>query len=68
MIRVYWHVCLPAARPAASLTMSTFMTSWTTSCGPLTVRNAENLAEILDVASSDVPSVVCGPMRISQLR
>src|SRR2546426_546002 len=29
MIRVYWHVCLPAVRPAAAfLAMFTFMTSW----------------------------------------
>jgi cellobiose transport system permease protein len=43
MIRVYWHVCLPAVRPAAAfLAMFTFMTSWNDFMWPLIVLNAEN--------------------------
>ncbi|OLF18769.1 carbohydrate ABC transporter permease [Actinophytocola xanthii] len=43
MIRVYWHVCLPAVRPAAAfLGMFTFMTSWNDFLWPLVVLNAEN--------------------------
>jgi cellobiose transport system permease protein len=43
MIRVYWHVCLPAVRPAAAfLAMFTFMTSWNDFMWPLIVLNADN--------------------------
>jgi cellobiose transport system permease protein len=43
MIRVYWHVVLPAVRPAAAfLAMFTFMTSWNDFLWPLVVLNAEN--------------------------
>jgi cellobiose transport system permease protein len=43
MIRVYWHVCLPAVRPAAAfLAMFTFMTSWNDFLWPLIVLNADN--------------------------
>ncbi len=43
MIRVYWHVVLPAVRPAAAfLGMFTFMTSWNDFLWPLVVLNAEN--------------------------
>jgi cellobiose transport system permease protein len=43
LIRVYWHVCLPAVRPAAAfLAMFTFMTSWNDFMWPLIVLNAEN--------------------------
>ncbi|SDN19474.1 carbohydrate ABC transporter permease [Allokutzneria albata] len=43
MIRVFWHVCLPAVRPAAAfLGMFTFMTSWNDFLWPLIVLNAEN--------------------------
>ena len=43
MIRVYWHVCLPAVRPAAAfLGMFTSMTSWNDFLWPLVVLNAEN--------------------------
>ncbi|HEU5474401.1 MAG TPA: carbohydrate ABC transporter permease [Actinophytocola sp.] len=43
MIRVYWHVCLPAVRPAAAfLAMFVFMTSWNDFMWPLIVLNAEN--------------------------
>lgn len=43
MIRVYWHVCLPAVRPAAAfLAMFTFMTSWNDFMWPLIALNAEN--------------------------
>ncbi len=43
MIRVYWHVCLPAVRPAAAfLGMFTFMTSWNDFLWPLVVLNADN--------------------------
>jgi cellobiose transport system permease protein len=43
MIRVYWHVCLPAVRPAAAfLAMFTFMTSWNDFMWPLVVLNADN--------------------------
>jgi cellobiose transport system permease protein len=43
MIRIYWHVCLPAVRPAAAfLGMFTFMTSWNDFLWPLIVLNADN--------------------------
>jgi cellobiose transport system permease protein len=43
MIRVYWHVCLPAVRPAAAfLAMFTFMTSWNDFMWPLIMLNADN--------------------------
>ncbi|MQA07710.1 MAG: ABC transporter permease subunit [Pseudonocardiaceae bacterium] len=43
MIRVFWHVCLPAVRPAAAfLAMFTFMTSWNDFLWPLVVLNADN--------------------------
>jgi cellobiose transport system permease protein len=43
MIRVYWHVVLPAVRPAAAfLGMFTFMMSWNDFLWPLVVLNAEN--------------------------
>jgi len=43
MIRVYWHVCLPAVRPAAAfLAMFTFMTSWNDFMWPLIVLSADN--------------------------
>ncbi len=43
MIRVYWHVCLPAVRPAAAfLAMFTFMTSWNDFMWPLIVLNVDN--------------------------
>lgn len=43
MIRVFWHVCLPAVRPAAAfLGMFTFMTSWNDFLWPLVALNADN--------------------------
>ncbi|WP_198943381.1 carbohydrate ABC transporter permease [Actinokineospora bangkokensis] len=43
MLRVFWHVCLPAVRPAAAfLGMFTFMTSWNDFLWPLVVLDAEN--------------------------
>jgi cellobiose transport system permease protein len=43
MIKVYWHVCLPAVRPAAAfLGMFTFMTSWNDFLWPLVVLDAGN--------------------------
>jgi cellobiose transport system permease protein len=43
MIKVYWHVCLPAVRPAAAfLGMFTFMTSWNDFLWPLVVLDASN--------------------------
>lgn len=43
MLRIYWHVCLPAVRPAAAfLAMFTFMTSWNDFMWPLIVLNADN--------------------------
>jgi len=43
MIRVYWHVCLPAVRPAAAfLAMFTFMTSWNDFMWPLIALSADN--------------------------
>jgi cellobiose transport system permease protein len=43
MIRVYWHVCLPAVRPAAAfLGMFTFMTSWNDFLWPLVALDAGN--------------------------
>ncbi len=43
MIRVYWHVCLPAVRPAAAfLAMFTFMTAWNDFFWPLVVLDADN--------------------------
>ncbi|GAA3458375.1 carbohydrate ABC transporter permease [Saccharothrix longispora] len=43
MIRIFWHVCLPAVRPAAAmLGVFTFMTSWNDFLWPLIVLNAEN--------------------------
>jgi cellobiose transport system permease protein len=43
MIRIYWHVCLPAVRPAAAfLGMFTFMTSWNDFLWPLVVLNPDN--------------------------
>ncbi|GAA2966661.1 carbohydrate ABC transporter permease [Actinokineospora diospyrosa] len=41
--RVYWHVCLPAVRPAlASLGMFTFMASWNDFLWPLVVLDADH--------------------------
>ncbi|QFU89141.1 carbohydrate ABC transporter permease [Amycolatopsis sp. YIM 10] len=43
MIRIFWHVCLPAVRPAAAvLAMFTFMTSWNDFLWPLIVLDAGN--------------------------
>ncbi|ASR36484.1 sugar ABC transporter permease [Prauserella marina] len=43
MIRVFWHVCLPAVRPAAAfLGMFTFMMSWNDFMWPLIALNADN--------------------------
>jgi cellobiose transport system permease protein len=43
MIRVFWHVALPAARPAAAfLGMFTFMMSWNDFLWPLIVLDPEN--------------------------
>jgi cellobiose transport system permease protein len=43
MIRTFWHVCLPAVRPAAAmLGIFTFMTSWNDFLWPLIVLNADN--------------------------
>ncbi|WP_067673161.1 carbohydrate ABC transporter permease [Nocardia miyunensis] len=43
MIRIYWHVCLPAVRPAAAfLAMFTFMTAWNDFFWPLVVLDADN--------------------------
>ncbi|WP_199432240.1 carbohydrate ABC transporter permease [Qaidamihabitans albus] len=43
MLRVVWHVCLPAVRPAAAfLGMFTFMTSWNDFLWPLVALNADN--------------------------
>ncbi|MGA6161863.1 carbohydrate ABC transporter permease [Amycolatopsis magusensis] len=43
MIRTFWHVCLPAVRPAAAvLAMFTFMTSWNDFLWPLIVLDAGN--------------------------
>lgn len=42
MIRIFWHVCLPAVRPAAAiLAMFTFMTSWNDFLWPLIALDAE---------------------------
>jgi cellobiose transport system permease protein len=43
MIRIFWHVCLPAVRPAAAiLAMFTFMTSWNDFLWPLIVLDPGN--------------------------
>jgi cellobiose transport system permease protein len=43
MIRTFWHVCLPAVRPAAAmLGIFTFMMSWNDFLWPLIVLNADN--------------------------
>ncbi|WP_253767919.1 carbohydrate ABC transporter permease [Goodfellowiella coeruleoviolacea] len=43
MIRVFWHVCLPAVRPAAAfLAMFTFMQSWNDFLWPLVALDATN--------------------------
>jgi cellobiose transport system permease protein len=43
MIRVFWHVCLPAARPAAAmLGLFTFMQSWNDFLWPLIALDADN--------------------------
>lgn len=43
MIRCFWHVALPAARPAAAmLALFTFVASWTTFFWPFVVLGAEN--------------------------
>jgi cellobiose transport system permease protein len=43
MIRIFWHVCLPAVRPAAAiLAMFTFMTSWNDFLWPLVVLDPGN--------------------------
>lgn len=43
MIRVFWHVCLPAARPAAAiLGLFTFMQSWNDFLWPLIALDQNN--------------------------
>ncbi|MCK2245005.1 MULTISPECIES: carbohydrate ABC transporter permease [unclassified Crossiella] len=43
LIRTFWHVCLPAVRPAAAfLGMFTFMTSWNDFLWPLVALDAGN--------------------------
>jgi cellobiose transport system permease protein len=43
LLRIYWHVCLPAVRPAAAfLAMFTFMTSWNDFMWPLVVLGPDN--------------------------
>ncbi len=43
MIRVFWHVCLPAARPAAAvLGLFTFVMAWNDFLWPLVALNPEN--------------------------
>ena len=43
MIRTFWHVALPAAKPAmAILSLFTFMMAWTDFLWPLLVLNADN--------------------------
>ncbi|SBT65871.1 cellobiose ABC transporter membrane protein [Micromonospora sediminicola] len=43
LIRVFWHVALPAIRPAAAvLGLFTFMTAWNDFFWPLVVLNPEN--------------------------
>lgn len=43
MIRIFWHVCLPAARPAAAvLGVFTFMTAWNDFLWPLIVLGPQN--------------------------
>jgi cellobiose transport system permease protein len=43
MIRTFWSVALPAARPAAAmLALFTFVGSWTTSFWPFIILNSEN--------------------------
>ncbi|ATE53396.1 MULTISPECIES: carbohydrate ABC transporter permease [Actinosynnema] len=43
LLSTYWHVCLPAVRPAAAmLGIFTFMTSWNDFLWPLIALNAEN--------------------------
>ncbi|MEU7526362.1 carbohydrate ABC transporter permease [Saccharothrix sp. NPDC042600] len=43
LLRTFWHVCLPAVRPAAAmLGVFTFMMSWNDFLWPLVALNAEN--------------------------
>ena len=43
MLRTFWHVALPAARPAASmLALFTFVGSWTTFFWPFIILGADN--------------------------
>jgi cellobiose transport system permease protein len=43
MIRVFWHVCLPVARPAAAvLGLFTFVMAWNDFLWPLIALNPEN--------------------------
>jgi cellobiose transport system permease protein len=43
MIRTFWHVALPAARPAAAmLSLFTFVASWTNFFWPFVVLNQSN--------------------------
>ena len=43
LLRVFWHVALPAIRPAAAvLALFTFMTAWNDFFWPLVVLNPEN--------------------------
>jgi cellobiose transport system permease protein len=42
-LRIFWHVVLPAARPAAAvLSIITFLTAWNEFFWPLVVLNPEN--------------------------
>ena len=43
MIRVFWHVALPAARPAAAmLALFTFVATWNNFFWPFIVLNSQN--------------------------
>lgn len=42
MIKTFWHVALPAARPAAMLFLFTFVASWTSFFWPFIVLGSSN--------------------------
>ncbi len=67
MIKTFWHVCLPAARPAAAmLGLFTFVSSWTNFFWPFIVLDPQNptlpvaLQQLQAAYFVDYSLVLCG--------